>query len=51
MAAGRQFLQSDDFCSQYTRPAVEAVKKFRDELSEDDIVLLATLVKMQNVPK
>ncbi|KAF8297981.1 putative translation initiation factor IF-2 [Trypanosoma cruzi] len=46
----RQFTKSDSVFSLITRPSVDAIKKFKDELSEDDINLLATLIKVLKVP-
>ncbi|KAH9588833.1 Translation elongation factor EFTu-like [Trypanosoma melophagium] len=46
----RQFSKTDTLLSLITRPSVEAIKKFKDELSEDDINLLATLIKVLKVP-
>lgn len=48
---GRQFGRDDDVVSFITRPSVDAIKKFKDELSDDDVNLLATLIKVLNVPK
>ncbi|RNF05912.1 putative translation initiation factor IF-2 [Trypanosoma rangeli] len=46
----RQFDKTDSVFSLITRPSVDAIKKFKDELSEDDINLLATLIKALKVP-
>ncbi|CCW63677.1 unnamed protein product [Phytomonas sp. EM1] len=48
---GRHFGKEHVIISKITRPSVDAVKKFRDELTEDDVVLLATLIKVLKVPK
>lgn len=47
----RQFGADDDIVSLITRPSVDAVKKFKDELTDDDVNLLATLIKVLKVPK
>ncbi|KPA84362.1 putative translation initiation factor IF-2 [Leptomonas pyrrhocoris] len=51
VTAGRQFSQEDTLISHISRPSVDAVKKFADELKPDDIQLLATLIKVLKVPK
>ncbi|KAG8346512.1 Elongation factor Tu GTP binding domain [Trypanosoma vivax] len=47
---GRQFGMTDTLFSHITRASVDAIKKFKDELTEDDINLLATLIKLLKVP-
>ncbi|CCW69335.1 unnamed protein product [Phytomonas sp. Hart1] len=47
----RQFNKDHVIVSKITRPSVDAVKKFKDELTEDDVILLATLIKVFKVPK
>jgi translation initiation factor 5B len=51
VTVGRQIDQNDTLISHITRPSVDAVKKFADELKPDDIQLLATLIKVLKVPK
>ncbi|KPI87339.1 putative translation initiation factor IF-2 [Leptomonas seymouri] len=51
VTAGRQFERVDTLISHISRPSVDAVKKFADELKPDDIQLLATLIKVLRVPK
>lgn len=48
---GRHIFESSTLYSQITRPSVNAIKKFPSELHEDDINLLATLIKTLNLPK
>ncbi|CBH09468.1 translation initiation factor IF-2, putative [Trypanosoma brucei gambiense DAL972] len=50
MTFGRQFDKSDELFSLISRPSVNAIKLFKDELTEDDINLLATLIKVLKVP-
>lgn len=56
--SGESGAKADQFCgkdykliSHISRPSVDAVKKFADELNPDDVNLLATLIKLLNVPK
>lgn len=47
---GRQIDRTTTLFSRITRPSVNAIKKFRDEINADDVNLLATLIKMLKVP-
>lgn len=56
--SGESGAKADQFCgkdykliSHISRPSVDAVKKFADELNPDDVNLLAKLIKLLNVPK
>lgn len=48
---GRQIDINTVVYSHITRQSVDAIKKFKDELTPDDVILLATLIKMFKVPK
>lgn len=48
---GREVQQKSELVSQISRASVNAVKKFKDELSADDALLLAALVKILKIPK
>ncbi|TPP55412.1 Elongation factor Tu GTP binding domain family protein [Leishmania donovani] len=50
VTVGRQFDNSDIIVSHITRQSVDAVKKFKDELKPDDVLLLASLIKVLKVP-
>ncbi|EPY19464.1 translation initiation factor 5B [Strigomonas culicis] len=51
VAFGRHFDAKCQIVSQITRPSVDAVKTFSNELTGDDVNLLATLIKALKVPK
>lgn len=48
---GRHFNNKSEIVSLISRRSVNAIKKFKDEVNEDDINLLATLIKLLKVPK
>lgn len=48
---GRSCNNGDTLLSRITRPSVDAIKKFKDELVADDVVLLAQLIHKLKVPK
>lgn len=48
---GRQIDINSIVYSYITRVSVDAIKKFKDELTPEDVNLLATLIKMFKVPK
>ncbi|KAG5495251.1 hypothetical protein JKF63_02306 [Porcisia hertigi] len=50
VTVGRQFDSGDVIVSHITRQSVDAVKKFKDELKADDVLLLASLIKVFKVP-
>ncbi|KAK7202155.1 translation initiation factor IF-2 [Novymonas esmeraldas] len=50
VTVGRQFDNNDVIISHISRQSVDAVKKFKDELKPDDVLLLASLIKVLKVP-
>mmetsp|Transcript_40726 Transcript_40726/g.47357 ORF Transcript_40726/g.47357 Transcript_40726/m.47357 type:complete len:808 (+) Transcript_40726:119-2542(+) len=48
---GRHFDESNTVLSLLTRASVDAVKMFKDELSQDDVNLMATLMKVLDIRK
>lgn len=50
-ASASRTVKKSDLLSMITRPSVNAIKKFKKELTDDDVNLLATLIKILKVPK